>query len=59
VAKSIAGSGVTANAISPSAVMTPRLETWLRELADEHGWTGVQEYEQHSSPNSDRLPSGG
>lgn len=60
LAKSIAGSGVTVNAISPTAVMTPRLETRLRELAEEHGWTGdLQEYEQHSPPNSDRFPSGG
>jgi 3-oxoacyl-[acyl-carrier protein] reductase len=42
LAKSIAGSGVTANAISPSAVMTPRLETRICLLNRGFGGSGAE-----------------
>ena len=38
LAKSLAGTGVTSNSISPGMVMTPAVERWLHGLAESQGW---------------------
>ncbi|HTJ62411.1 MAG TPA: SDR family NAD(P)-dependent oxidoreductase [Alphaproteobacteria bacterium] len=45
----LAGSGVTANSISPGVILTPGVEGWFRSLAGQFGWgTETDEIEKRA-----------
>jgi 3-oxoacyl-[acyl-carrier protein] reductase len=43
LAKGLAGTGVTANAISPGVILTPAVGWFMNDLAGKQGWTGPPE----------------
>ncbi len=43
VSKAFAGTGVTANTVSPGMIRTPALDAWLDEMARSKGWEGQRE----------------
>jgi len=40
LAKVLAGTGITANTVTPGPVLTPMLERWIRDIAKARGWNG-------------------
>jgi NAD(P)-dependent dehydrogenase (short-subunit alcohol dehydrogenase family) len=40
LAAGIAGSGITANAVSPGVIMSPEIEAWIGQTARDEGWEG-------------------
>jgi NAD(P)-dependent dehydrogenase (short-subunit alcohol dehydrogenase family) len=38
LAKDLAGTGITANTVSPGLIKTPEVEQWFRHLAQKKGW---------------------
>jgi len=38
LSKALADTGITVNTVSPGAVLTPALETWMRDLARQMNW---------------------
>ena len=38
LAIALRGTGITSNAVTPGAVMTPAMETWARDLGEAQGW---------------------
>lgn len=62
LAKAVAQSGITVNSISPGTILTPKLETAFRQLADVNGWTSGNaewsEVERAVLPSVVQVPIG-
>ncbi|HET9168845.1 MAG TPA: SDR family NAD(P)-dependent oxidoreductase [Actinospica sp.] len=56
LAKELAGSGVTANAVAPGMIWTSMAATWFKQLAQERGSEDPRVGEEHAIRNLTRQP---
>lgn len=57
--KWLGDSGVTINAVSPGAVLTPQLQGFLQNVAERRGWTGdAAAIEKNAAKSMFRIPVG-
>lgn len=59
ISKAFAGTGVSAVTICPGPIMTPLLESSLRELAEQKGWKGTwEEIQKRAASEAYRITAG-